>query len=1503
MATASNTSSATSSALTDVVASTRVETRRRISPYDLTSGDNPGTLISKPLLRGPNYDEWANNLRLALKARKKFGFADGSIPQPEETSPDFEDWIANNALVVSWIKLTIDESLSSSLSHTDDSHELWTHIQKRFGVKNGQRVQRLKTELANCRQKGLAIEAYYGKLTQLWRSLADYQQAKTMEEIRKEREEDKLHQFLMGLDDSLYGPIKSALLSRVPLPTLEEAYNSLTQDEESKLLGRLNDERSDGMSFAVQTSAPRNFSDYKGGKITCSNCGRTGHVAENCFRRIGYPEWWGEGKPPRNKTGNNSFKGNQNSGGAVRSMTTQSAGSTMSKGHEPVRANHVLTTTQSAASGFGFNVAALPNTAPLTDADRVGISGLSDPDWKLLQHMLAERKATSPQQLSGKYFFESWVIDTGASNHMTGTLEFLIDVCEMAPILIKLPDGRYTSSTKHGRVVLGSSLRLQEVLFVDGLKCHLISVSQLTRDRGCVFQITDRLCIVQDRITRTLIGAGEQENGLYFFRGVDTQMAIVQAMESLPADVWHRRLGHPSSKALEMLNFSKFSSGSFDSKACDICIHAKQTRDSFPLSSNKTTFPFELVHCDLWGPYRTSSICGSRYFLTILDDYSRAVWIYLLPSKKDAPTHLKNFLALVERQFSAKVKTIRSDNGSEFICLSDYFMDNGIIHETSCVGTPQQNGRVERKHRHILNVARALMFQADLPIEFWGYCALTAGYLINRTPTTILNGKTPFELIYNRPPPLNHLRVFGSLCYVHNQKHGGDKFARRSMKSVFLGYPFGKKGWRVYNIETGRISVSRDVIFSELEFPFADPSLSSLFSSPETSSSPTTPDDLDDFSHALVAPSPNTTLSPSQNEITISQPATTTLQPVIESPTDQSSSEVLSSTDQSSSDDEQPSDSEMAIIPSSPANLSSDAPVYGPEPEPLGVGLRPKKLPTRLSDYVLMMLQNPPPTNTPYPLDNYVSNSQFSTTYQAYLTAISSGHEPQHYNEAVLDENWRFAVKDEIVALEDNGTWTVESLPPGKKALGCKWVFRLKFNADGTLERHKARLVVLGNHQTEGIDYEETFAPVAKMITVRAFFQQAASLDWEVHQMDVHNAFLHGDLTEEVYMQFPPGFRTDDKSKVCRLRKSLYGLKQAPRCWFAKLGAALKNFGFEQDMSDYSLFILATTSTRLHVLVYVDDLIITGSSLHVVNEFKAYLSTCFHMKNLGLLRYFLGIEVARSPTGIYLCQRKYALEIISETGILGAKPKAFPLAQHHKLALATGDLMSEPSRYRRLIGRLIYLGNTRPELSYVIHILAQFMNAPKQDHWEAALRVVCYLKHSPGQGILLKANTPLILNAWCDADHAACPVTSRSLTGWFIQLGDSPLSWKTRKQDVVSRSSCEAEYRAMADTVQELLWLRELLPALGIECSAPITLNSDSLSAISLALNPVFHARTKHVGKDVHFIRDEIIRGVIVPKHVHTTSQLADIMTKALGRKEFEEFLVKLGVCNLHTPP
>ncbi|RVW71061.1 Retrovirus-related Pol polyprotein from transposon RE2 [Vitis vinifera] len=578
----------------------------------------------------------------------------------------------------------------------------------------------------------------------------------------------------------------------------------------------------------------------------------------------------------------------------------------------------------------------------------------------------------------------------------------------------------------------------------------------------------------------------------------------------------------------------------------------------------------------------------------------------------------------------------------------------------------------------------------------------------------------PSEKVVKLLPPVSNLK--------------GDKFASRSRKCVFLGYPFGKKGWKLFDLDTKELFVSRDVKFIEDVIPFGNPGAVNII--PENIV-PTVPHFDADLDLGLREGGPAHT-----------EASSATLSPGPE------------------------------IVPTVGLDsLRLDNTSNG-QSAPMGKGMRDKFPSVLLRDFVThtMVAESPSPA-TPSP---------------QHPSAIISSNDPKSFKEAMKDVGWQKSMHEEIRALEENGTWTLEPLPKGKRALGSQWVYRTKYFSNGDIERLKSRLVVLGNHQEAGIDYHETFSPVAKMTTVRAFLAIAASKNWELHQMDVHNAFLHGDLEEEVYMKLPPGFERSDPNLVCRLRKSLYRLKQAPRCWFAKLVMAIKGY------------------------VYVDDLIISGNDSAALKTFKAYLSDCFKMKDLGVLKYFLGIEVARSSAGLFLCQRKYTLDIVSEAGLLGAKPCGFPIEHNHRLGLANGELLSNPESYRRLVGRLIYLAVTRPDLAYSVHILSQFMQEPRIKHWEAALRVVRYLKGTPGQGILLRADSDLSLQGWCDSDWAACPVTRRSLSGWLVFLGQSPISWKTKKQHTVSRSSAEAEYRAMAAVTCELKWLKGLLLSLGV---------------------------------------------------------------------------------------
>lgn len=304
-----------------------------------------------------------------------------------------------------------------------------------------------------------------------------------------------------------------------------------------------------------------------------------------------------------------------------------------------------------------------------------------------------------------------------------------------------------------------------------------------------------------------------------------------------------------------------------------------------------------------------------------------------------------------------------------------------------------------------------------------------------------------------------------------------------------------------------------------------------------------------------------------------------------------------------------------------------------------------------------------------------------------------------------------------------------------------------------------------------------------------------------------------------------------------------------------------------QSYHDYSLFTYVKNGKSLRVLIYVDDLVVAGNDKDMLAKFKAYLSKCFKMKDLGKLKYFLGIEVARGPLGMYLTQRKYALDIITEAGLLAGKPVLTPMEQNHKLLADKGPLYADPVRFRRLVGRLVYLTITRPELSYAIHVLSQVMHEPREAHWDAVVRVIRYLKGCPGQGIMLSACCDLKVRAFCDSDWAACPMTRRSLSAYVVMLSQSPITWRTKKQDTVSHFSAEAEYRAMAAMLKELKWVKYLLHDLGVDHVTPMELYSDSKYALHIAANPVFHERTKHIEADRHSVRDAVQERLITTRH------------------------------------
>lgn len=434
------------------------------------------------------------------------------------------------------------------------------------------------------------------------------------------------------------------------------------------------------------------------------------------------------------------------------------------------------------------------------------------------------------------------------------------------------------------------------------------------------------------------------------------------------------------------------------------------------------------------------------------------------------------------------------------------------------------------------------------------------------------------------------------------------------------------------------------------------------------------------------------------------------------------------------------------------------------------------------------------------------------------MVKVPPSSDPITFVDAVKVSHWVKAMNEELRALEENLTWVVTELPQRKKAIGNKWLYKKKFLPDGSVERYKDRLVILGNKQKYGIDYVETFASVSKLTTVRALLAVTAIFAWDIFQLDVKNYFLHGGLDEHIYMTFPKGYQgprqpisitntTILPSKVCKLQKSLYGLKQALRPWFSKLSLALKTCGFSQSKSDYSLFTLHQSHHHTIILIYVDDLIIAGNHPATITNTKAFLSSIFHMKDLGQLHYFLGIEVDRSPSGIFISQHKYTSDLLKNYKILSSKPLKLPLDPHHKLLPNSGDPFPYAPAYQQLIGKLIYLTLTRADISFAVHTLSQFMHQPTTAHMQAAKRVLRYLHNNPSQGILFSSTSEARLLAYCDSDWVGFPISRKSTTGFCILLGDSAISWNSKKQAVVARSSAEAEYRAMALTTCEVLWL------------------------------------------------------------------------------------------------
>lgn len=966
-----------------------------------------------------------------------------------------------------------------------------------------------------------------------------------------------------------------------------------------------------------------------------------------------------------------------------------------------------------------------------------------------------------------------WIIDSGASDHMTPNLHLLTSpVPTTTSSKINLPNGDTAMISHRGKIHLPNDLLLDNVLCIPYFKHNLLSVQKFSKENCCELKFYPSHCDIIHTISKNVLAKGYVRNGLYYLStdclsfpvpnnsvnvGASANASNSQSTNNL--DIWHHRLGHAPIPKIKLIPHMPKFIKSYD-KICITCPMARFTKLHFPVSESHDLQSFDLIHLDIWGPYKECTRENFRYFLTLVDDHTRYTWIYLLKLKSESLQTLQKFMFYVKNQFKSSIKILRSDNALEFdtsLC-QQFFSANGITHQTSCIRTPQQNARVERKHRYILETARALRFQANLPLSFWGDCVMTAVHLINRLPNSVLHFKTPYETLHKEIPHYDHLRVFGCLAFASNPQFSTDKFHGRGIPCVHLGYPPTQKGYRLLNLTEMQVFISRDVMFKEDIFPVQ-------------------PNTAEKYMNPLPTSMPNISVTVANDDLYFPE-ITTSSSPVSHN----TNSETNSSLQTSPHHTQSPSSTIVSSY-STTDNLRRST--------------RNHTVPHWHQDYV---------TNNASTI-SHIADIVIQPEFHCFMSTLVATQDPIFFKDAIQHTHWISAMNSELDALEMNNTWDVMTLPPGKIAIGCKWLYKTKYKPDGSVDRHKARLVILGCRQKYGEDYTKTFAPVAKMATVRTLLAVAAIQDWYTVQMDVSNAFLHGDLFEDVYMKMPQGYThsgcriqpisdlTGKKSHstlVCKLKKSLYGLKQAPRNWFDKLSYTLLNSSFQQSRSEYSLFLKHSNSSVLVVLVYVDDLLICGSSLGDIDDLKFMLSSTFNMKDLGPLRYFLGVKIDRTEAGFLISQQKYVLDLLKEHHMLSVKPVSLPMDTHVKLTSDNGDPISDLTAYQRLMGKLIYLTITQPHIAFTVHTLSQYMNRPTTVHIQAAKRLLRYLAGSTSQGILLASSSVAKLKAYSDNDLAGCPNTRKSTTGYCIFFGHSPISWKSKKQNVVARSSAEA---------------------------------------------------------------------------------------------------------------
>ena len=1157
-----------------------------------------------------------------------------------------------------------------------------------------------------------------------------------------------------------------------------------------------------------------------------------------------------------------------------------------------------------------------------------------------------------------------WIIDTGATCHMTPHKHWFNKYTpNRTPV--RLANDHIIYSSGIGTVCFqplingkpGKLLEFSRVLHVPELKSNLLSALYLTREKSYVVTLLAETILFKRHNTLLFTASVTPHYSAKLDGEVICCSALAAATTTFPMDfaLWHRRFAHLHHAAVQQMHKKQLVKGMvvksphLPSALCEPCLAGKQHRSNVSrLASSRSTAPLQLIHSDVHGPLPVQSRHAYKYWITFIDDYSRHLAVLPLKKKSDAFAAFKQYKAYAENQLGRRIKALRDDKGGEYMSKdwSALCQAEGIHRQHTLRDEPHQNGVAERANRTISEGITAMLNEAYLPATFWWDAVAAFVHTHNRSLTSANKSTTPFELWNKCKPDVSHLRVFGCTAYVHIKKDKRKQLQSHSAKCVFIGYPANYKGWLFWNPTTKKEIISDSAVFNEQNFPGTSTTPVDLsvqiphsadvpeqggvdFNDDDVLPPPAAPEHHPHIpSSASPSPAPSTASSPAHSPSPSPPPAPRP------APAPSAAKRQLSPA--SSPPPEPP-------IKRSKAEEVRQPSVYAPKPRPF-TGVWDQMI-NPLMHYPGRRIPRPPPSPQPPinfqprehtaetesekdPLDIMSEDELLAQVDDCYLTfedafdcmlycsnrfeqAFSTSPEPYQWRDIKGRPDaklWEQAATEEFMSLIENGTFVPVKLPPGRKSIGCRWVFKLKRKADGSIDRYKARLVAKGYSQRPGLEYSQVFAPTAKWSALRAILAIAALEDLELYSLDVSTAFLNGEMDCDVYMQQPEGFEDHfGPDLVLKLIKSLYGLKQAGRQWHKKLDSVLKSLSFTLVQCDNSIWVYKKHNTRIIIPVYVDDMTIACKDPKEYLHIKDELAKHFKLHDLGPTSFLLGVHIQRDRAKhtLTISQKQYITDVLERFGLGTCSTVSTPLPEGHKLSKdmspKTPEEMAEMKGipYSPLVGALMYLAvATRPDIAYSVGVLARFSANPGIAHWKAVKHLCRYLQGTKDFK-LTYAPDPTgkdLFTAYCDADHGGNPDNGKSTSGMVVKMGTGAISWSSKLQSIVTLSTTEAEYISAVSAGQEILWLRNLFTEFGYNFKSATKLCIDNQSAMSVAKNPEHHGRMKHLDLRYYWLRETVESGQIDVVYLQTKNMPADIMTKALGKVKVQEMCQMLGL-------